>query len=872
MKRLVALAVGLAGCSLAIPNAPAGPYSCVYDSDCPPGDLCGPNDAGQGVCSPQCTSDADCPAGEACLGGFGGGLCSVPAPDAGSGSTSSGSSSGSTGTGSTSGGSTAVNSSSSGSTSSGGSTSGSSTSSGSSSSGSTSSTSSGGSSGWVCELPGTQGFAAQLTYPVGTAPPLVVTADFNGDGKLDLAVSNSGDDSVGILLGEGDGGFAVEVTFALGGTGATGAGPLPAAMAVGDFNGDGHPDLLVAADNSNYVWVLLGTGTGSFGAPATFVVGNIPDGLAVADFDGDGKADFAAANYGDNTVSVLHNQGDGGFATEGTYPVGVGPWTLAAGDLDGDGLPDLVVTNQSGNTVSVLRNLGDGGFAAQTTYAAGSAPQGLAVRDFTGDGKLDIAVANFGDGTLGLLVNQGGGVFAYQQAAQAGLQPFAMVAADFSGYGRSDLAVTDAKTGKVNLLVNQGDGGFALQALQPVGAYPQGIAAGDFNGDGRPDVAVANFNGNTVSVLLNQGGLLGTGSFEAQTTFMVGSDPTAVAVGDFNGDGQLDVVSVGENAASVSVLLATGTGSFGSASPYPVGAGPWSVAVADFDLDGVLDLAVTNYTSGQGDTVSILLGTGTGGFNPQTTFAAGPGPVAAAVGDFNEDGLPDLVVANANTVAGSLAGTTVSVLLNQGGGIFGSPSTFTVGNQPEAVAVTDFNGDGHLDLAVTNYADDTVSVLLGTGTGIFGGQVAFAVDQGPQSIAVADFNEDGHPDLAVADWGNGQSSTVVSVLLGLGDGGFGPQTLQFVGTGPASVAVGNFNGDDHIDLAAANYGNNGVGNSISVLLGLGDGSFGPQTTFAVGTGPFSVAVGDFNADGIPDLAVANDSTIGTVSVLLGVCR
>jgi hypothetical protein len=711
----------------------------------------------------------------------------------------------------------------------------------------------------------------------------VVAADFNGDGVLDLAVTNSGDDTVGILLGQGDGGFSAQVTFPLGGTGATAAGPQPATMAVGDFNGDGQPDLVVAADNSNYVWVLLGTGTGSFSSAATFTVGNIPDGLAVADFNGDGKADFAVANYGDDTVSVLLNQGGGGFALEGVYPVGTSPWTLGVGDFNGDGLPDLAVTNSDPEstgvyTVSVLLNLGAGAFAAQVTYVVGECPEGLAVSDFTGDGKLDIAVVNTCDGTLGLLVNQGSGLFVYRSLLQAGAHPWALAAADFSGDGLPDLAVTDAQAGSVSLLINQGDGGFAAPTLSAVGTFPQFITAGDFNGDGRPDVAVANFKSNTVSVLLNQGNGSGVGTFALQHIVQAGDGPVFVVVGDFNEDGQPDLAVADTRAAqwnsgtSVSLLLNQGGGTFGPGAGFTVGMQPESEAVADFNGDGHLDLAVANFggpTLGPSGTVSVLLGTGTGSFGAQTTFEVETGPQSVAVGDFNGDGHPDLAVANWN--AGS--GDTVSVLLGTGTGSFGAQTTFAVGAGPQTLAVADFNADGIPDIAVACNAGipgngDTVSVLLGTGTGTFGTQTAFAAGAGPYSVAVGDFNEDGKPDLAVTN--DVVASATVSVLLGVGGGAFGAPNAFPVVSAPTSVTVGDFNRDGHLDLAVVNE--NAL--SVSVLLGDGTGSFGAQTTFAVGNGPWTVAAGDFNGDGLLDLAVVSYITGAgsTLDILLGQCQ
>ena len=404
----------------------------------------------------------------------------------------------------------------------------------------------------------------------------------------------------------------------------------------------------------------------------------------------------------------------------------------------------------------------------------------------------------------------------------------------------------DGTTGVAN-----GNGTFQTQTTYAVGSNPVSVTVGDFNGDGRTDLAVANFVSNTVSILLGNGN--GTFQTQAQTTYTVtvGSDPKSVAVGDFNGDGKLDLAVANAGSNTVSVLLGNGTGTFQAQTTYAVGVDPDSVAVGDFNGDGKTDLAVANWSSGSSGTVSILLGNGDGTFQAQTTSAVGGGPYPVAVGDFNGDGKVDMAVAN--TVS-----NTVSVLLGNGNGTFQTRVQYAVGSDPISVAVGDFNGDGKTDLAVANAGSNSVSVLLGNGNGTFQTQVQYAVGSDPESVAVGDFNGDGKPDLAVAN----EEGTTVSILLGNGNGTFQAQTTYTAGFEPGSVAVGDFNGDGKIDLVVTNA-------DISILLGNGNGTFQAQTDYAAGTGgPFSVTVGDFNGDGKPDLAMANVNG-GTVSILLG---
>ena len=357
--------------------------------------------------------------------------------------------------------------------------------------------------------------------------------------------------------------------------------------------------------------------------------------------------------------------------------------------------------------------------------------------------------------------------------------------------------------------------------------------------------------------------------FNTQTTFAVGTNPASVAVEDVDGDGNQDLAVANSDlitnpgGGNVSVLLGDGSGSFNSQTTFAAGSNPTSVAVAHFNSDGNQDLAVAN---GISSNVSVLLGDGSGSFNFQTNASAGTSPASVTVADFNSDGNQDLAVANLgvpNVVPniGVVNPGNVSVFLGTGNGSFNSQTTFAAGTNPASVAVGDFDSDGKQDdLAVANGTSNNVSVLLGDGSGSFSTQTTFAVGTNPASVAVGDFDGDGNQDLAVA---NGLSNNV-SVLLGDGNGGFNSQTTFAVGSNPASVAVGDFDGDGNKDLAVANTG----GGNVSVLLGDGSGGFSTQTTFAVGTNPTSVAVGDFDGDGKEDdLAVANGIS-NNVSVLL----
>ena len=350
--------------------------------------------------------------------------------------------------------------------------------------------------------------------------------------------------------------------------------------------------------------------------------------------------------------------------------------------------------------------------------------------------------------------------------------------------------------------------GFGTAIAYTSGTGPWGVATADFNKDGISDVVVANYSGgggNTVSVYLGSG----TGTLAAQTTFTTATAPIAVATGDFNGDGNMDIAVACYQGNAISILLGNGSGGFAAAVNYTAGVGaqPEFLVVGDFDDDGNADIASANNGSAN---VSVLLGTGTGTFGTGVIYATGPHPGGIVAGDFNGDGKTDLAVP-------SFDNANVSVLLGTGAGIFGSATTYpTGGTQAYHIAAGDFNGDGKLDLVSPNAGSNNVGVLLGTGSGTFGGASVFGVGTFPTFVGVGDFNGDGKLDLVVNDSSDGN----VIVLPGNGSGSFGGGTTYALAAGAIgsqNSAVADLNGDGITDLIVTTPGSN----AISVLLGIG---------------------------------------------------
>jgi hypothetical protein len=349
-----------------------------------------------------------------------------------------------------------------------------------------------------------------------------------------------------------------------------------------------------------------------------------------------------------------------------------------------------------------------------------------------------------------------------------GVEPFSLVVADFNQDGKLDLAVANCgvdqscNTGMVSVLLGNGDGTFQPSVNYAAGGWPIAIACGDFNGDDKVDLVTTSWLGptaNTVSVLLGNG----DGTFQAPVEFATGQYPFAVAVGDFNGDGKLDLVTTSaDSLLTVSVLLGNGDGTFQQFVDYPAGLGTNWVAVGDFNGDGKLDLATADNSNAEFGNVAVMLGNGDGSFQAPVEYSVGILPMYVAVSDLNKDGKQDLVVDNycGTESCQSVALGSVSVLLGNGDGTFQPSANYVVGYEPRSTAVADVNGDGNPDLVVGNNASDSVSVLLGNGDGTFQPAVNYPTGFNPYSLAIADFNHDRAPDVVTAN-ASGASATVL---------------------------------------------------------------------------------------------------------------
>jgi hypothetical protein len=664
-----------------------------------------------------------------------------------------------------------------------------------------------------CVILSLQPLSASSASQVFFTPPLIApnfkanaiaTGDFNGDGISDLAMaSNSG---VSVALGKGDGTFRPRVIYAVGG--------VPLFIGVADINGDGRLDL-VTANVGKSVSVLISNGDGTFKASANYKVLGGPFSIAIGDFNGDRKPDLLVAcsnQQFSSGLSLLLNNGDGTFGPAQNFDSILAPIGVVAGDFNHDGKLDAATINRNG--VSVILGNGDGTFQAAVTYSTGQFPEGLAVGDLNADGNLDLVVANYENSVLGsvsILLGNADGSFQSPVNINLAVGMFHVVLDDVNHDGKLDLLVSgDA----VAILIGNGDGTFEAPDYYSTnadsggpGSGPAVIAAADFNRDGNLDLAVGNGPAGVNLFLGNH-----NGTFQANRSFVVSSGvgleggSFTLAVGDFNNDGKLDLVTT-----SVGVILGKGDGTFG-APIYSTGPsfGMEAIAVGDFNGDGKLDLAGVSLDSG----LYVMLGNGDGTFQKPISYGVGGSSyfLSIAVADFNHDGKLDIVASGANGV--------VSIWLGNVDGTFKAGIGNSAGQNTVSVAVGDFNNDGNLDVVTTGWAGSCCVydgvVLLGNGDGTF--QAAIPFPLGGSQAAVGDFSNDGKADILVSI----PYANSVDLLLGSGNGTFRSPVAYPVNLYSGQAVVADFNQDGKLDVATASPSCcPASGYAINLLLGKG---------------------------------------------------
>ena len=603
---------------------------------------------------------------------------------------------------------------------------------------------------------GTGSFSPPRTTPLPGKPSDAITGDFDGDDKVDVAVADADFNRIRILYGDDAENFVMRGDFAIGGS--------PSSLSKADVDGDGRMDLVVGS-SSNSVLFFLGQPTGSFAQPVSIPIDPNYNAASasVGDFNGDGKPDILVdairqGQFGGYLagVEMLFGNGNGDFALQPVSVLDYGADFVWTGDVNNDGKLDLVATHSGVNTVK-LGN-GDGTFGSDVLFYSSVNGFKPIADDFNGDGNIDFLQP----GGPNIFLGSGDGHFGDRQIA-AGTSPTSIASADFNGDGKPDIVYGDYDGSNLTILTNDGSGAFSSLSI-PLVQRPLRVYTPDLNKDGKPDIVAITWETNSfitghLVILINTGSGFATPILYGNDNGLPARFPRSAAFGDVTGDGVIDIVIGNPDPYGYLIVLrGAGDGTFSTIQNYQLGSNsfyypPYGVGIGDFDHDGKMDIVTLAARN-----LLVLKGNGDGSFGvPVMIPAPGANQSEMAVADFNHDGNLDLVLTNNTPAFQSNYISYVAVMLGNGSGGFSDAVNYQVGTGDSMITVADFNNDNELDIAVSGgyisgFRDNRVGVLYGSGDGTFGNVQRFVAGWMPYGIASGDFDSDGKTDIVTANY------------------------------------------------------------------------------------------------------------------------
>lgn len=602
-----------------------------------------------------------------------------------------------------------------------------------------------------------------------------------------------------------------------------------------DLDGDGYKDVLVLNTVERSINVMLGAGNGLFKSSHKIV--NLCMGVSdfiLEDFNGDAEKDLILTCNGVDQYWFLEGIGNGTFEPASIRSLDglEGAITSGvAGDFNGDGYKDLAFVFASSGLVTIRFGDGMGEFSIPAFYDVGTFPIKAVVGNFDQLYGDDLAVLDAADDNFTVLLSEASGGLVFSGAMPVGTAPSDILAGDFDLDGYVDVVVLNSVDNQVAVHINDQNGFFNGAINASTGLMPLAMAAGDIDADGILDLVVSNADEATLSVFIG----FGNGAFDLSSTISTMPSVLGVNLEDLNTDGAPDLI-VSSNSESKVQVLPNQNAEFGY--KMSVGSSPAVLASGDFDEDNILDLIVADTSA---NTLQILKGLGNGMYSSVGNVALGGSPSDIVAVDLNQDGHLDLVLTLSNL-------NVFRIYLGNGDGTFQSPQTYPTQLAPSSLLVEDLNHDGRLDVVTTNSGSNSISIFLAQETG-YSVRSDLSVGAQPTGIVAADFNLDMHLDLAV----NNQSADSVSILIANGNGTFLPATTLAVGGGPNAILAGFFDNNTYVDLAVSNS----MDSTVSILKGNGNGTFQEAVSFSAGIQPTSMAKGDFNNNGTEDIIVSN---------------